>query len=207
MELEMKRPRKKKPLIPDDEIAEMVSGSVDLFPPNVEGIYRETLAEVANHLRRNEQQSAQNAKRQLESKRKERLFSVTHALMIEFYHRSKIGPDPLEQGGISRNTALKISAMVPLAIPTLQKCFGNPLAVKRHSRAIGARQLVCLALGTRADAYSIEGDRVSFRNEKALLDNVRRALGSAVTVSELKSSIFEADIYRRRFRKKMKLGV
>jgi hypothetical protein len=204
----MKRPRKNKPLISGDEIAEMASRLISLDPPDFGGIYRTAFAKAVDHELGNKNTATQKTKSEAKSKRIKRLFFVTHALMIEFYKASKIGPPLRNEAGITRRTAIKISELLSpkmhTALSTIEKCFENPSSIERPGAALRARQLVCYALGSRTNAFTIEGDCVSFRNETALLDNVRQALASAVTVSELKDAVFEADIHRRSKAKKRK---
>ncbi|MBX9650570.1 MAG: hypothetical protein K2X57_26345 [Xanthobacteraceae bacterium] len=198
----MKRPRKNKPLFSDDEIAEMVSRSIHYDPPSIEKIVREALAEEVNNRRGNEKRAAQKKRKEANSNYKRLLFFVTHALMIEFYKASRIGPPLRKEKGITRSSATAIARLLPsrmsTALATIEKCFEDPSSVERPGAALRARQIVCWALGRNADAFSINGDRVSFLNEAALLKNVQRALDSAVTVTVLRDAVREADIASKR---------
>lgn len=186
----------------------MASRLISLYPPDFEGMYGAAFAEAVDHHRGNKKAATQETKNEAKSKRIKRLFFVTHALMIEFYKASKIGPPLRNEAGITRRTAIKISELlspkIHTALSTIEKCFDNPSNVDRPGAALRARQLVCFALGSCTNAFTIEGDCVSFRNERALLDNVRHVLGSAVTASELRDAIYEADIHRRSKGKKRK---
>ena len=204
----MKRPRKQTKLMSEDEVVESMDKAVHLFPINFETNFRETVAEIMENRRESEKIKAREKKRAERRKNDERVFHITHCLMIEFYKASKVGPPLRKDAGISRRTAIEIQKLTPKNIKkapgpsTIEKCFDDPSRVERPGAALLARQSVCITLGEHARAFKIEHDRVSFRNAEALLSNIQQSLGSLVTVGELQDAFWAADLCRAKAKEK-----